>query len=107
MEFSYGQGSYSEGGNKLEGEIILGDHKLYLKSKAGEFTQTFIALDRIVLIKKNKNGLTIHIRPTPVYYYNALIIGEKKYLAELVKDIVKRLKMKKKFFKNEWVGKIA
>jgi hypothetical protein len=103
MEFSYGQGTYIEGEKRIEGQIILSEHKLYLKDKSGDLAQTYIPLEKIERIRQARQGIEIHVRPTLYFRFVALIKGEKKYILELIKDIVQRRGLKKQFLKNEWV----
>ncbi len=103
MEFSYGQGTYIEGEKKLEGQIILGDHKLYLKDANGDLAQTYVPLEKIERIRKTRAGVEVHVRPSTSFRYIAVLNGEKKLLSGLVRDIAKRRGLKKRFLKNEWV----
>jgi len=103
MEFSYGQGSYIEGDKNLQGQIILGEHKLYLKDANGDLAQTYIPIEKIERIRKTRSGVEVHTRPSLYYRYMAVLTGERKHLSNLVKDIVKRRGLKKQFLRNEWV----
>ena len=103
MEFSYGQGIYIEGEKKLEGQIILGQHKLYLRDANGDLAQTYVPLEKIERVQKTGSHIEVHVRPSTSYRYVALFKGEKKHLSSLVRDIVKRRGLKKQFLKNVWV----
>ena len=103
MEFSYGRGTYIEGNKKFEGQIILSEHKLYLKDKNGDLAQTYIPIEKIERVRKTRQGIEIHARPTIYFRFAALIKGEKKYLFELTRDLVQRRGLKKQFLKSEWV----
>lgn len=103
MEFSYGQGIYIEGDKELEGQIILGEHKLYLKDSNGDLAQTYIPLEKIERIRKTKSGIEVYACLSISNRYVVLLKGEKKYLSELVRDIVRRRGLKRHFFKKEWV----
>ena len=103
MEFSYGQGTYIEKDKRLEGQIILSEHKLYLKDKNGDLAQTYIPLEKIERVRKTRQGIEIHVRPTLYFRFVALFKGEKKYLSELTRDLVQRRGLKKQFLKNEWI----
>ncbi|MBN1869692.1 MAG: hypothetical protein JW847_03845 [Candidatus Omnitrophica bacterium] len=102
MEFSYGQGAYLEGNKKLEGQILLSEHRLYLKDKNGDLAQTYVPLEKIERIRKTRQGIEIHVRPTIYYRFTALIKGERKFLSELTRDLVQRRGFRKRFLKNEW-----
>ena len=103
MEFSYGQGNYIEGEKRLQGQIILGEHKLYLRNVDGDLAQSYVPLEKIERIRKTKSGVEIHVRPSTYFRYMALLNGEKKLLSNLILDIVKRRGLKKQFLRNEWV----
>ena len=103
MEFSYGQGIYIEGEKRLEGQIILGEHKLYLKDSNGDLAQTYVPLEKIERIQKTKLHVEVHVRPSTYYRYVALFKGEKKHLSSLVHDIVQRRGLKKQFLKKVWI----
>jgi len=107
MEFSYGQGVYVEGKKRLEGRIILSEHKLYLRGPEGDLAQTYIPLEKIEKVKKNLQGLEIQVRPSLTFRYTTILKGENKHLLELIKDIVQRRGLKKKFLKNEWIEETA
>ena len=48
MEFHYGQGVYIEGQKRFEGEIVLSEHKLFLKdAQKQDIAPTFIPLEKI------------------------------------------------------------
>ena len=103
MEFSYDTGIYIEGDKRIEGQVILSEHKLYLKNSKGELAQTYIPLEKIDRIRKIKLGVEVHVRPSTYFRYMALLKGERKHLSNLVQDIVQRRGLKKQFLKNEWV----
>lgn len=103
MEFSYGQGNYIEGEKRLQGQIILGEHKLYLRNTDGDLAQSYIPLEKIERIRKTGSGVEVHVRQSTYFRYMALLNGEKKLLSDLVRDIAKRRGLKKQFLKNEWV----
>ena len=103
MEFSYGQGVYIQGNRKLEGQIILGEHKLYLRNSAEDLALTYVPLEKIERIRKTKLGIEVHACLSISNRYVVLLRGEKKYLSDLVRDIAQRRGLKKRFLKKEWV----
>ncbi|MCA9401432.1 MAG: hypothetical protein KC713_07380 [Candidatus Omnitrophica bacterium] len=103
MEFTYGQGGFQEGRKRFEGEIILSEHKLFIKNGADDITQTYIPLEKIERIKRSGNYADVFVRPSLAYRYVARIHGQKPKIAELVKDIVESRGLKKKFLIKEWV----
>ena len=103
MEFSYGQGIFIEGEKRFEGQIILGEHKLFLKDANGDLALTYIPLEKIERIGMVKSGAEVHVRPSTYFRYKVLFKGEKKHLSDLVRDIVQRRGLKKQFLKNEWI----
>jgi len=103
MEFSYGQGIYIEGEKRFEGQIVLGEHKLYLKDENGDLAQTYIPLEKIERIRRTGQGVEVYARPTIYFRFVALLKGEKRYLKELIRDLVGRRGFKKQFLKSEWI----
>ena len=103
INFSYGNGTYAEGDKRLEGEIILGEHKLDLKDDNGDLAQTYSPLEKIYRSRKTRQGVEVHARPSTYYKYVALICGERKHVSSLIKDLVKRRGLKKQFLKSEWI----
>lgn len=105
LAFTYGKGKYIHPEAQTEGEIILNEHKLYLKSDKGEeLAQTFTPLDKIQRMTRSDNRLRFHIRLTVSFQYDVQFIGEKKRIKELAQDIAKSCGLKKAFWKDEWVG---
>jgi len=107
MDVSYGNGRFQEGDKKHEGQIILSEHKLFLKKPEGDIAQTYIPLEKIEKLKKTIQGLTLQVRPSLAYRYHVVLSGEKKNIEALVKDLVGRRGFKKLFLKNEWVEDAA
>ena len=103
MEFSYGNGEYIEGEKKFAGKIILSEHKLFLKDQSGDIPQTYIPLEKIERLRAVKGGMEVHIRPSLYFQFTALIRGERKLVADLIKDLVKARGLKKQFLRSEWV----
>lgn len=103
MKFSYGQGTFTEGDKRFTGQIILGEHKLYLKDAAGDLAQTYIPIEKIERIRQSGTVLEIHARPSLYYRFWARISGEKKHITDLARDIAQRRGLKKQFLKNEWI----
>jgi len=102
MEFSYGEGLFIEGEKKINGTIILSEHKLFLKGSEGDLTSTYLPLEKIEKIKKIDRGIQVHVRPSLAYRYVAVIKGKNNNISELINDIVKRRQLKKQFLRNEW-----
>ena len=102
MDVLYGDGRFLEGDKDVTGQIILSEHKLFLKGPEGEHAQTFIPLERIERIKKVSKGVQIYVRPSQTYQYVALIEGASKNIDELIKELVRRRNFKKRFLSKEW-----
>jgi len=102
MLFSYGNGEYVEQGKVSRGEIVLGDHKLYLRSGQGDITRTYIPLEKIERVKRNFQGLEVHVRPSVMASYVALIRGDRRNIKSLIQDLAKRRGLVKRFWKREW-----
>lgn len=104
MDITYGQGTYLEGSKHLNGQIVLSEHKLYLKNDEGDIAPTFVPLEKIEVVKKSFGGeVKIQVRPSLTVRYTATIKGNRSNINGLVQEIVKRRGLKKKFLKNEWV----
>ncbi len=100
----YGAGFYLGGGRKYQGEICL-DDKLYIKGEE-DYPETYIPLEKIEAIRIKRNRVQLKVNPSLLTAYTATIEGDRKKLKKLIKDIVEKLGLKKKFFKAEWIGKI-
>ncbi len=102
MDVTYGKGVYLEGTTHLEGEIILGDHKLFLKSKDGDLPSSYIPLEKIREVKKITSGFELFVKQTISHSYRAMIRGEAALIKELLKEIVTRRGLTKKFLQQVW-----
>lgn len=102
MQFSYGHGVYIEKDKHIEGVIILSDYKLFLKGEQGDLTSTYVPLDKIERIRKVTGGVEIYVRPSLAYRFVSVIKGSNKNIGELIKDLVKKRQLKKRFLLNEW-----
>lgn len=102
MQFSYGEGSYAEGDKVYKGQIILSEHKLFIKGPKGDLAQTYIPVEKIIKIKKVFGGMGVYVRPSLTIYYKAFLKGRHQLMGSLVDDIVKRRGFKKRFLKKEW-----
>ena len=100
----YGVGFYLGGGRKYQGKIFL-DEKLYIKGEE-DYPETYIPLEKIEAIRIKRNRMEIKVSPSLLTAYTATIEGDRKKLKRLIKDIVEKLGLKKKFLKTEWVGEI-
>ena len=104
MVFSYGQGEYCEGPKRVKGQIVLSEHKLYLRGPEGDIAPTYVPLEKIEKVRKTRQGVEVYVRPSLVERYTALFRGERKHLASLLKDLVARRGLRKRgFWANEWV----
>jgi hypothetical protein len=102
MIFSYGKGAFREGEKSFSGEIILSEHKLYLRDSQGDLSTTYIPLEKIVKIQKVAGGLAIYVRTSLTVSYTAVITGGKE-IGSLLNDLVQRRRLKKRFLRREWV----
>jgi hypothetical protein len=106
MEFSYEAGEFFIDERLFHGQVILSDHKLFLKKEGRELIDTFIPLEKIISIKKSSKGLVFLVRRSQAMQYQAIVSADRKNLNELLKDIIRRRGLKKKFLKQEWVEEI-
>lgn len=102
MQFTYGNGKFIEGQTILDGEIILSEHKLFLKNSEGDLARTYIPLEKIDHMKITAQGLIVHVRATVSFDYWATFSGRATKIVELAKDIAESRGMKKRFLRNEW-----
>lgn len=102
MEFSYGKGWFVEGTKRIDGIIILSEHRLFLKGPEGDIAATYVPLEKIEKILRKNGDLQVHVRPSLAYRYVVKFSGEKKHILDLTKDIVTRRQLKKRLLKNEW-----
>ncbi|MFH1856594.1 MAG: hypothetical protein ABH836_05125 [Candidatus Omnitrophota bacterium] len=107
MEREYAEGFYIESSKKYEGVIAVDGSKLYLKTGQGNLTDTYLPLDKIQKIKKLRRGIEITVKLSAVNGYMAVIRSKKQPLAGLIKYLVNKLNMKKKFLKREWIGDVS
>lgn len=103
MEVLYGEGWYVEGDKKISGKIILGENKLYLKSPSGDLPQTYILIEKIVFIEKQKGGIRLGVRLSQTNTYQAFLKGNSVDLRELIEELVKRAGLKKRFLRAQWM----
>lgn len=105
MDITYGTGQYLDGKTKYEGQIILGEHKLFLRSAAGDdIPQTFIPLEKVSRIKKSRDGVELDFRISILERFSVLFKGDKNNLLELAQEIAARRGLRKRFFFfEEWV----
>ena len=100
----YGTGFYLWEGKKYQGKILL-DDKLYIKGEE-DYPETYIPLEKIESIRIKRNRVQLKVNPSLLTAYTATIEGNRKELKRLIKDLAEKLGLKKKLFKNEWVGEI-
>lgn len=103
MVFTYGKGLFRQGNIVVDGDITLSEHKLFLKGAEGDYTSTYVPLEKIERICLKGDVLDVQVRLTISSQYVASFKGERNKVVELVKDIVSYRGFKKKFLKNEWV----
>ena len=102
MNIGYGHGTYIEGDKKVEGQIILDEHKVFLRSVGSDLVQTFIPLEKIDRMRLTYEGLEMEVNLALTNRYKALIKGERDMLHEMAREIVVRRNFHKRIFKNEW-----
>lgn len=102
MNVTYGRGAYLREGVRLEGTIILSEHKILLVDGGEELTPTFIPLEKIEQVSLTGRQMKLDVRPAIMSRYRAAYEGEKKNISELTHEIVRRRGLKKRFLRNEW-----
>jgi len=103
---NYGAAKYIEGSRLIEGDLILDETRLYI-STDNISSSTYIPLDKVILLRKKINGLEIQAKLSAINSLFVRIIISNNSKKRLIKDIVNKQKLKKKFFKSEWVGQAS
>lgn len=105
LSFSYGDGEYKRGRSFYKGQIVLSEHKLYLKDADGEIADTFIPLEKIYRIQIGflGNTLWIYVRLSQFIQFEAKIKGVSKNIRPLLRDLVERRQLQRKGWHQEWV----
>ena len=103
MDVTYGQAVFVEGSKRIKGRVILSEHKLFLKGPGGDFTETYIPLEKICLLRAAAGSLHIEAQLTIHLKVSSVLQGNKKSMLELAREIAARRGLKKKFLKNEWI----
>jgi len=103
---NYGPVKYIEGDRFIEGELILDENRLYISLDTVS-SSTYIPLDKVILLRKKFNGVEIQAKLSAINSLFVRIVIANNYKKRLIKDIVNKQKLKKKFFKSEWVGQAS
>lgn len=99
----YGPGSYNDGLHELSGNIRVDDARIYLSNGEG-YPLSFIPLAKIEYIAYVSGGLKIKAKLAPTNIIRARLKLSNKARKRLTKDLVKRLNLKKKFLRRQWMG---
>ncbi|MCA9402716.1 MAG: hypothetical protein KC897_02950 [Candidatus Omnitrophica bacterium] len=102
MNVTYGQGAFVRDNLRLEGTIILSEHKILIVSGGEELSATFIPLEKIEKVRLSGARIQVDVRPAIMSRYRAAYEGDKKNITELTHEIVRRRGLKKRFLQNEW-----
>ncbi len=81
---------------------MLSRTKLYLRGERGDLPQSYVFVADIISLKQKASEIRFFVSSSRVIGYSALIKGERKHIASLVKDLLKRRKLRKRFWVNEW-----
>jgi hypothetical protein len=103
---NYGPAKYIEDDRVVEGDVILDESRLYISSD-NISSSTYIPLDKIILIRKRINGFEVKAKLSPINSIFVKILMPLRKKNRLINDIVNKQKMKKKFFKAEWVAQAS
>lgn len=107
MDVTYGQGQYRRDAQILQGQMILGEHKLFLRAAGEDQIESFVPLDKITALVLLKKGLRLHVKPTLYFQYAVILEGESRNIRALAAELVRRRGLRKKWFKSEWVEEIS
>lgn len=102
MNVTYGQGAFVRDHLRLEGTIILSEHKILIVSDGEELSATFIPLEKIEKIRLSGARMQVDVRPAIMSRFRAFYEGNKKNIVDLTHEIVRRRGLKKRFLQNEW-----
>lgn len=102
MNVTYGPGAFIRENVKLEGTIILSEHKIYVLNQGEELTPSFVPLEKIEIVRLSGKHMEVEVRPAIMSRYRAAFEGERTNIADLAKEIVRRRGFKKRFMKQEW-----
>jgi hypothetical protein len=104
MEFLYGRARYQEADKLFEGELILGEHRIYLRKNRQPIPSTFIPTEKIRRVSHpNRDTIIIDVYTDVLTQYQARIQGDEELIPGFLKDLVERRSLKKRFLKREWV----
>ena len=102
MDITYGSGEYITSHQRLKGEIILSDHKLFLRNAGEDLTATYVPLEKIIRLRRQGAFVKLDVRPSLTMIYEAAFSGERRRIQMLVDELVQRRQLKKRFLRNEW-----
>jgi hypothetical protein len=100
---NYSKAKYIEANRVIEGDLILDESRLYI-ANSNVSSSTYIPLDKIVNLKKNFKSVEIKAKLSAINSIKAKIILPRAAANSLVKELVARLNLKKKFLRRQWVG---
>ena len=107
METTYGYGEYTEGAKRISGVIVADEHKLFMRSAAGDEVGTYIPLEKIARVQRRLSGMRVVVRLSAATGYTARISGEWRHISALIRDLTARLNLKKQLFFPEWIGEVS
>ncbi len=101
-EINFGKGEFEGFNIHCSGEIILSEHKLFLKDGGNDLTQTYVPLEKIYRIKRNGDKVEFFIQLTVTNKSKGCFKGSRKRIKGLINELVLRRGFKKAFLRNEW-----
>ncbi|MFP4472911.1 MAG: hypothetical protein ACLFPX_03450 [Candidatus Omnitrophota bacterium] len=102
MTFTYGEGKYTRGPVTVRGQILLNEHKLFLRCDGEDLTQTFVPLEKIQRVQKGWSWAVFRVIPSPALRYEVRIETERQNIRELVKDVARLRQLQSRFFGFIW-----
>lgn len=103
MDVTYGKGTYIKEKTLLNGQIILGAHKLFLRTSQGDLPSSYVPLEKIIELRRNGDAINFLIKQTMAYSYQVTIQGARASIKDLTQEIILRRGLKKQFLRNVWV----
>ena len=104
MLFTYGPGKFVETHKEFAGEVVLSEHKVYLRNDGEDLPQTYVPLEKIESIRQKGQQVFFFVRTSIHFTMEPCFIVSKDKVDELIRDIVSYRGFKKSFWQKKWVA---
>ncbi len=99
---TFGEVTLERDGRPLRGDLVLTEHKLFLRKGGVDLASTYIPLEKIVGVRRRWGRVTLDVRPSPVTRYTVRIRGTAGRMADLVAALVRRRGLRRKGWFGGW-----